>query len=105
MSSRVAAFLPIALAIEPPTRRVPEDGLTTVPRSAAIHADRLGGSLSAHREQLAAAVNAHPLRWDTRQPDPHNLGPRGEEQFRDFLLKVLQRVDELREWPPGGDPR
>jgi hypothetical protein len=65
----------------------------------------LGGSLSAHREQLVAAVNAHPLRWDTHQPDPHNLGPRGEEQFRDFLLKVLQRVDELSEWPLGGDPR
>lgn len=57
----------------------------------------LGGSLRAYREQLVAAVNAHPLRWDTYQPDPHNLGPRSEEQFRDFLRKVLQRVDELTE--------
>src|SRR3984893_19055121 len=53
-----------------------------------------GLSLGAQRAHLVAAVAAHPLTW--RVPSP--LDPRGEDEIRDFLRRVLERIDELN--PP-----
>jgi hypothetical protein len=57
-------------------------------------------SLSEQRARLVAAVNAHPLTWDVESP----RGPRGEEEVRDFLRRVLERTDELGRSPQPDGP-